>query len=80
MGQQPQAFWIARQAGARITDYAGGDDYLFGRQIYRLHAGTFTEDFKQKNDDYGRQEQYALLMGACRITGMFPNRSCCIMR
>ena len=38
---------IARQAGARITDYAGGDDYLFGRQIIACTPNIY-EDFKQK--------------------------------
>ena len=38
---------IARQAGARITDYAGRDDYLFGRQIIACTPNIY-EDFKQK--------------------------------
>jgi myo-inositol-1(or 4)-monophosphatase len=24
---------IAERAGARVTDFSGGDDYVFGRQI-----------------------------------------------
>ena len=47
LGDVAAGVLIARQAGARITDYAGGDDYLFGRQIIACTPNIY-EDFKQK--------------------------------
>ena len=38
---------MARQAGAGITDYAGGDEDRVGRQIIACTPNIY-EDFKQK--------------------------------
>ena len=34
---------IARQAGARVTDFAGGDNYIFGRQITVANPNLYDE-------------------------------------
>lgn len=36
---------IAKAAGAKITDYSGGDDYVFGRQIVVCNEGLYPEFF-----------------------------------
>ena len=37
---------IARQAGAVVTDYSGGDDYIFGREIIAANPMIY-EAFKE---------------------------------
>lgn len=39
--------FIARSAGARVTDYAGGEDYLFGKSIIATNAYIY-EEFSEK--------------------------------
>ena len=36
---------IAQQAGARVTDFSGGDNYIFGREIIACTPAVY-EDFK----------------------------------
>lgn len=38
---------IAMQAGARVTDYSGGDNFLFGREIIVSNPYIY-EEFKQR--------------------------------
>ena len=38
---------IAQQAGARVTDYRGGDDYLFGREIIACSPLLY-DDFQRQ--------------------------------
>jgi myo-inositol-1(or 4)-monophosphatase len=34
---------IAERAGARVTDFSGGDDYLFGRQIIASNPWVYAD-------------------------------------
>ncbi len=38
---------IARQAGARVTDFAGGDNYVFGREIIASNSSIY-DSFRQR--------------------------------
>ena len=38
---------VAMQAGARVTDYGGGNGYLYGRQIIAATPAVYDEFQKQ---------------------------------
>jgi myo-inositol-1(or 4)-monophosphatase len=43
--------FIIQQAGGRVTDFKGGDDYLFGKDIMVSTPGVYDE-FKAKIDEF----------------------------
>ncbi len=37
--------FLIQQAGGRVSDFSGGDNYIFGREVIAANAGVFNEFF-----------------------------------
>jgi myo-inositol-1(or 4)-monophosphatase len=45
---------IVKEAGGKVSDFSGGDNYIFGREIITNNAGTFEEFLKVVKKEFNK--------------------------